>query len=151
MQKLKKILLATDFSDLSANAFHAAHALARDHGAELLLLYVRQPQETMEGEFGSPPPEPEPTDEEIGEELADLLPDGSPVRTETLIGRGRAAEVIVAAAREQHCDLIVMGTHGRNWFGRLLHGSVADEVTRGAPCPVMALRSSQTEHDAPPA
>jgi len=46
MQTLKAILNATDFSDLAANAFHAAFALARAHGARLILLYVKEPQET---------------------------------------------------------------------------------------------------------
>src|SRR5476649_719804 len=60
MQTLKTILHATDFSDLAANAFHAAFALARAHGARLILLYVKQPQEAIQGEFGLSPPEPEP-------------------------------------------------------------------------------------------
>ena len=52
MQKLTTILHATDFSDLAENAFHAAFALACAHNARLILLYVKQPQETIQGEFG---------------------------------------------------------------------------------------------------
>jgi nucleotide-binding universal stress UspA family protein len=151
MQKLYTILHATDFSDLSANAFHAAHALARDHGARLILLYVKQPQEVVEGQFGTLPPEPEPSDEEILDRLADLLPEDSPVQAEEMVAHGVPAEAIVRVAGDTHCDLIVIGTHGRRGLGRLFHANVADHVTRRAPCPVMALRSSQTEAPEPPA
>jgi nucleotide-binding universal stress UspA family protein len=151
MQKLKTILHPTDFSELSANAFHAAHALARDHGARLLLLYVKQPQETVEGEFGTMPPEPEPSDDELLARLEDLLPEDSPVEAEAMVTVGVPAEAIVRVAKDTHCDVIVMGTHGRRGLGRLFHSNVADHVTRRAPCPVMALRSSQTEAEEPPA
>jgi nucleotide-binding universal stress UspA family protein len=151
MKALKTILHPTDFSDLSSNAFHAAHALAQQHGARLLLLYVKQPQETVEGEFGMMPPEPEPSDEELLERLEEMLPENSPVESERLVEHGRPAEAIVRVAKEQHCDLIVMGTHGHKGLGRLFHANVADHVTRSAPCPVMALRSSQTEAMEPPA
>jgi nucleotide-binding universal stress UspA family protein len=149
MQTLRTILHATDFSDLSANAFHAAHALARDHGARLILLYVKQPQETVEGEFGTPPPEPEPSDDDLLDQLNDLLPEGSPVKAEAMVAHGQAADIIVQMARSTHADLIVMGTHGRKGLARLFHAGVADHVTRAAPCPVLALRSAQTEAAAP--
>jgi len=151
MQKLSTILHATDFSDLSINAFHAAHALARDHGARLILLYVQPPQEIIEGEFGTPPPEPEPSEEEILERLEAMVPEDSPVEAEAVVARGVPAEAIVQAAKDTHCDLIVMGTHGRKGLARLLHASVADHVTRAAPCPVLALRTSQTEAAGPSA
>jgi nucleotide-binding universal stress UspA family protein len=151
MQKLTTILHPTDFSDLSTNAFHAAHALARDHGARLILLYVQQPQEFVEGEFGSLPPEPEPSEEEILERLEDMVPEDSAVDAEAMVLRGPAAASILQAARDTHCDVIVMGTHGRKGLARLFHAGVADHVTRDAPCPVMALRTSETEAQGQPA
>ena len=150
MQTLKTILYATDFSDLAANAFHAAYALARAHGARLILLYVKQPQETIQGEFGLMPPGPEPSDDAILARLDELVPEGSPVRVEGLVAHGTAATAIVQVAKEKHCDLIVLGTHGRmGVFTRLLNVDVVDKVTRLAPCPVLALRSSQTEAEEP--
>jgi nucleotide-binding universal stress UspA family protein len=149
MQTLNTILHATDFSDLAANAFHAAFALARAHNARLILLYVKQPQETLQGEFGLMPPEPEETDAAILDRLAELIPKDSPVTVEPLMAHGMPAEAIVEVAKEQHCDLIVLGTHGRKGLARLFYGNVADEITRSAPCPVLALRTSQTEVEAP--
>jgi nucleotide-binding universal stress UspA family protein len=138
MQTLKTILHATDFSDLAANAFHAAFALARAHGARLILLYVDQPQEAIQGEFGLSPPEPEESEADILDRMSELLPEGSPVQVERLVEHGMAAETIVQVAKEKHCDLIVLGTHGRKGLARLIYGNVADNVTRAAPCPVLA-------------
>ena len=47
---------------------------------------------------------------------------------------------LVKLAEEKGANLIVMGTHGRAGFDRLLFGSVAHEVVRAAPCPVMTVR-----------
>jgi len=138
MQKLRTILNATDFSDLAANAFHAAFALARAHGARLILLYVKQPQETMQGEFGLMPPQPEESDADLLDRLAELVPEDAPVQVERLVAHGRTAEAIVQVAKEEHCDLIVLGTHDRKGLARLFDGNVADSVTRSAPCPVLA-------------
>lgn len=149
MQTLRTILHPTDFSDLAANAFHAAFALARAHCARLILLYVRQPQEVIQGEFGMSHPESEEADTDILDRLGELLPEGSPVQVERLVAHGMAAEAIVQVAKEKHCDLIVLGTHGRKGLGRLFYGNVADSVTYSAPCPVLALRSSQTEAEEP--
>jgi nucleotide-binding universal stress UspA family protein len=145
MQTLKTILHATDFSDLAANAFHAAFALARAHGARLILLYVKQPQEAVQGEFGLSSPEPEPSDAEILNRMGKLICEDSPIKVERLVAHGMAAETIVEVAKENRCDLIVLGTHGRKGLARFFYGNVADDVTRSAPCPVLALRSSQTE------
>ena len=66
------------------------------------------------------------------------------------MAHGKAADTIVQVAKEKHCDLIVLGTHGRMGpLARLFYVNVADRVTRLAPCPVLALRSSQTEAEEP--
>ena len=63
----------------------------------------------------------------------------------TLLRTGVPHEEIVAAAREEGADLVVIGTHGRGGVDRLLLGSVADRVIRLAPCPVLAVRQADTE------
>jgi nucleotide-binding universal stress UspA family protein len=151
MRALTTILHATDLSHLPANAFHAAHALAQQHGARLILLYVELPQATVEGEFGLMPPEPQPSDEEILEQLGEMLPEDSAVQAEILVEHGRPAEAIARVAKQHHGDLFVRGAHGRRGLGRLFHANVADHVTRSAPCPVLALRSPLTEAPEPTA
>jgi nucleotide-binding universal stress UspA family protein len=56
------------------------------------------------------------------------------------VRRGRAAEEILAAARESDVDMVAMATHGRSGLGRLLFGSVAEAVLRQAPVPVFMIR-----------
>jgi hypothetical protein len=50
------------------------------------------------------------------------------------------AGTILRAAEETNCDVIVMGTHGRTALARMLMGSVAEEVLRKAPCPVLTAK-----------
>jgi nucleotide-binding universal stress UspA family protein len=70
---------------------------------------------------------------------------GFPV--ERALAQGPAADAIVAHAERVGADLIAMATHGRSGLGRLLLGSVADQVVRHAPCPVLLVRI----HDEPAA
>jgi nucleotide-binding universal stress UspA family protein len=63
------------------------------------------------------------------------------VRYETQ--QGSAPEVILEHARQTQADLIAMTTHGHSGLGRLVLGSVADEVIRNAPCPVLLIRVSE--------
>jgi len=52
---------------------------------------------------------------------------------------------ILGVAEETKCDLIVMGTHGRTGLGRLLMGSVAEQVVRKATCPVLTVKTPQPQ------
>jgi nucleotide-binding universal stress UspA family protein len=52
---------------------------------------------------------------------------------------------IVRYAKEQSVDLIVMGTHGHGLIAHMLLGSVADNVIRRAPCPVLTVRHPRYE------
>ena len=58
---------------------------------------------------------------------------------------------ILEVTREAPCDLIVMGTHGRTGLGRLLMGSVAEQVLRRASCPVLTVRTPFPEPVSAPA
>ena len=59
---------------------------------------------------------------------------------ECRVVEGAAAAEILDTARNESCDLIVIGTHGRGGVARLLLGSVAEAVLRHAPCPVLAIK-----------
>jgi nucleotide-binding universal stress UspA family protein len=62
------------------------------------------------------------------------------VRVRGLLLQGVAADRIVRAARSRHADMIVIGTHGRTGFARLMLGSVANRVISHARCPVLTVR-----------
>jgi hypothetical protein len=57
--------------------------------------------------------------------------------------------VAEAADGEEGASLIVLGTHGRGPLGKLLLGSVADKVVRGAPCPVLTTNGLANRGAAP--
>ena len=63
-----------------------------------------------------------------------------PISADFVVRFGRAADEIVAQAKEDKVDLVVMGSHGRSGISHLLVGSVAESVVRHAPCPVLIVR-----------
>jgi nucleotide-binding universal stress UspA family protein len=72
--------------------------------------------------------------------LLNLNPPDSGVRIERLLKEGDAAETILHTANQLGSDLIVMGTHGRTGEFLRLMGSVAERVSREAPCAVLTFR-----------
>jgi nucleotide-binding universal stress UspA family protein len=140
----KKICCPTDLSEASRAALRQAAAIARESGAELILLHVSARGQAAGGEaLLAPPPRPavRPDRDEgrlkIWTEEAERLAPGAVTSIELT---GSPAEEIVRCAREFGCDLLVMGTHGRSGIGHLALGSVAEAVIRAAPCPVLVVR-----------
>ena len=68
---------------------------------------------------------------------------------ETQVATGLTADTILDAAQTWGADLIVMGTQGRQGFPRLVLGSVADAVVRGADIPVMTVRERREAREQP--
>lgn len=139
MLPFKTILFATDFSAPSNVAFEVASALARDYKARMIALHVVEPAGAGYSEF-APYIGPE---EDKGEAMAKLQAIkalSSRATIEHRLLEGDPAAVIAETAAETGADLIVMGTHGRTGLTRLVMGSVAEEVLRRAPCPVLTVR-----------
>jgi nucleotide-binding universal stress UspA family protein len=151
MLPIKTILCPTDFSERSDFAFKMASSLARDHGARLIVLHVVPPPQTVTYE-GIPvlPPMPVDYKAQLEERLHQYLPANTRVRTEVRLEEGFAATEIVRVAEETDADLIVMGTHGRTGLGRLLLGSIAEEVLRRATCPVLTVKGPMASAESPP-
>jgi nucleotide-binding universal stress UspA family protein len=61
-------------------------------------------------------------------------------RVEVATAIGEPAHEILAFAKAQHADLVVIGTHGRTGLQHALMGSVAERVVRRATCPVLTVR-----------
>jgi universal stress protein A len=135
MLPMRHILVPMDWSAASGRAFQVAASLASDHDGQLLLLYVVPLPAVMYG------PPPESYLSHMHEELCRMKPSDPKVRCRYVVVEGDPAAAILGAAREGNCDLIVMGTHGRTGLNRLLMGSVAEEVVRKAPCPVLTVKA----------
>lgn len=140
MLPLRTILVPTDFSEHSDLAYRFACMLARDTGAHIIALHVVVPPMIVYGE-GVVPPVPADYPRELEEKLAALESPTPNVTTEHLLIEGNAADTILRTARDHHCDLIVIGTHGRTGLSRVLIGSVAEQVIRKAPCPVLTVKT----------
>jgi nucleotide-binding universal stress UspA family protein len=63
------------------------------------------------------------------------------ITTHSIRPRGPVADTVISRAAELEADLIAMTTHGRGGLTRVALGSVADEVVRRAPCPVLLVRA----------
>jgi nucleotide-binding universal stress UspA family protein len=144
MLAFKTILHPTDFSERSQFAFKLACSLARDHGAKVVLLHVvPPPQMTTYDEVLVPPLTDPNQDLELADRMDKIVSPCPNVTLERRLEEGFAATEIVRLAKELQADLIVLGTHGRSGLGRLLLGSVAEQVLRHAECPVLTVKSPQ--------
>jgi nucleotide-binding universal stress UspA family protein len=133
------VLVATDLSPLSEAALRWAKGIARRYGSKLYLTHVVSPAETA-----LVPPEYWGSSQEMIEEAATREMEGLDVNLQgvphkILLEHGGVWESISADIQEFGIDLLVMGTHGREGFGRLMMGSVAEEVLRRALCPVVTV------------
>ncbi len=154
MLEIRRILYPTDFSETSREALSHALFLAEQAEAELHLLHAI----VLHGDDPHSPSHHFPSGEEIFRKLYEIagsdlaaLTEGHgdrPIVIREVQRRGlSAADVIVEYTDEEEIDLVVMGTHGRRGPRRLLLGSVAEEVVRRAPCPVLTLRDRDGERD----
>lgn len=140
---LGRILCPTDFSDFSAAAVSYAAALAATYGAALRLLHVTTPfpivvpYANVPGNPGLLESQREQAATALAAEAARVHGEG--VTVDTVLRDGHVVREILAAADEFAADLIVLGTHGRGGFERLVLGSVAEKVLRQASCAVLTV------------
>jgi nucleotide-binding universal stress UspA family protein len=146
MIAFRHILCPIDFSETSIRALTYATAVATWYEAQLEVLHVvpafAGDVTTPPSSAGSPPLSlPAVSPNEITDEIrrAMIATGVSSVNARPVVQEGRAHEAIVSRAQEQPADLLVLGTHGRSGFTRLLLGSVTEKVLRTAPCPVLTV------------
>lgn len=143
MYPVRTILHPTDFSEHSNAAFQVACALARDHGARVLVVHVIDTA-TVQFVGGMMPAMIEVPRAELTEQLDRIQAPDARVRVEHMLAEGPPVAEILRIAKEENCDLIVMGTHGRGFLGRVVMGSVAEGIVRQAECPVLTVRQPVT-------
>jgi nucleotide-binding universal stress UspA family protein len=145
MIEFKSILCPTDLSDASVRALTYAGAFARWYEAQLTVLHVVptfEPITVAPDIFNGPVQLVVPMSrEEIREDMRRITNRAGMESREVILSAqdGDPATNIVDHALETAADLVVMGTHGRSGFERLLIGSVAEKVVRKAPCPVLLV------------
>ena len=142
-----RILVPTDFSPPSDAALEYARILAAKFGSSLRILHVID-DPTASSDFVADGFAPS------TEDIRTTMLEQARTRLEGLTNQvdrtryhahadavmGMPAPTIIDYAAATHASLIVMGTHGRTGLAHLLMGSVAEQVVRTAPCPVLTVR-----------
>ena len=145
MVEFKHILCPVDLSEQSIRPLAYAGALARWYAGRLTVLHVVptfDPMEIRSGALFDPVrlvyPIPR---EEVLEHLRRALTSAGIAADDVALvaEAGEAAETIVDQSLAVRSDLLVMGTHGRSGFNRLLLGSITEKVLHRAPCPVLTV------------
>jgi nucleotide-binding universal stress UspA family protein len=151
MLEIKLILCPIDFSEFSVRAYQHALSLAEHYRAKLVAQHIVELWRHPDAGFVA--------SAELYEEYIQALHESGKkqlqefvenhthdeIQPELVVQQGIAPDSILLFAQAQKTDVIVMGTHGRRGFDRLMLGSVTDRVMRRAPCPVLAV--GKQSHD----
>ncbi len=137
--ELKNILFTTDFSESSEAALPFALAFARHYESTLCLAHVNRPES-----YPLVPPEAivvpfEESFEYSQEEMDYLAARLGNVPHRILVDRGEIREVVPEMIVKNRIDWVVLGTHGRTGLRKLLMGSVAEQILRLSPVPVLSV------------
>jgi universal stress protein A len=145
---IKTILFPTDFSDYNDAALHYASRLAAESGATLHIVHIHERIDSFAvmGEAGSTYAlQWEDERRRSEQQLGAIAPPDPSVKYERHLLDGVPSAEIVAFAADHDVDLIVMASHGRTGFSRLVMGSVAEAVLRKAPCPVLVVKQPHVQ------
>lgn len=146
MLSIDRILWPTDLSTGAGRAFPHAAALAEWHDAALHVLNVREGEQEVRDEMSEQFPL---SDGALANLLGAADTPSRPVDLDGLtlvqdqVDGNAPPDAIVSYVEDHDVDLVVMGTHGRRGLQRMLIGSVAEEVLRTAPCPVLTVRAGE--------
>lgn len=143
MGRIKRILCAVDFSEATARTAAYARELAEGLGAEIVALFVAQSL----NRYVLFKVDKDAVDNFVNtvmggarEKMDKLLAEHfQGITAEGIVDMGYPPETIIAAAKARGCDMIVIGTHGRAGWDRIVFGSVAEKVVKGAGLPVMTV------------
>lgn len=161
MPQVKTILVPIETQEKNAAPVIAwASLMARRTASRLILLHVNEAVEPLKTRLAFQSPggaEPATVDQwqtqyaqTARTELADLASQFcTGISVDTLLLEGRAPAVILGAIESTGCDLVVMGTHGKSWYQRLLLGSTAEAVLRTSTAPVLIVHNTAATQ-APP-
>ena len=156
MVALKKILVATDFSEPSNVALAYGRDFARSYQAQLHVLNVVEDVVLRYSpEVGIAMPQLQKDLEQAAHRALDQLITADDRRTldvVAVVDTGlNIAETVTRYARDNAIDLIITGTHGRGAVKKFLMGSAAERIVRTAPCPVLTVHSHERDFIAPDA
>lgn len=139
----RTVICPVDGTELSEKALKHAAYISKVSGAKIVLLHIMEKWRraghivTDSEEWNSIHKDWLNEGRAVLEKDAEKLRTMGAVHVDTVLREGEAAHEIVALAEENKADLIVMSTHRYSPIGKLFAGSITDNVTRKAPCPVL--------------
>ncbi len=136
---LKNILFATDFSQAADAAAPIAIQIARRYGAKVYGVHVNRFDDYTVAAPNAWAAMAEAAEKETKEDAGRLNEQLQGIEHEVVIGEGNLWEVLSNLISEKEIDLVVVGTRGRTGFGKTLLGSVAEQILRQSPCPVLTV------------
>lgn len=146
---LETVVVGTDFSVCAARALSFAVSLASSQGAKVHVVHVLvEPVQAFDVAGALPYLDAstqkeweEATKKRLAAAVASAEKRGVEATSEFLWGR--PSDAIIDAAKKAKASLVVLGTHGRNAFEKLLIGSTAERVVRLCPVPVLTVREKR--------
>ncbi|MFN0196892.1 MAG: universal stress protein [Planctomycetaceae bacterium] len=146
--QLKKILVATDFSEHAGLAVRYAVELGKQFSSQVVICHVVPYPDLLSqlpptSEAYIPANLHEMHVKNAEEQGSKILAEFVGIEATFLIRSGSPFVEIVTLAKESDIDLLIIGTHGRGAVAHMLLGSVAERVVRKAPCPVLTIRNGQ--------
>lgn len=143
---MKKILIATDFSENAKNALEAAMYIAQKSDTLLVLLHVINPEQfytvNTDGEFKDASSDNNYKDHLLqiaGQRMEKLIEEYKLTNAIGKIEEGNIPKVIHEYVAKEEVDLLVIGTHGTSAYEEMLFGSNTDKIIRISPCPVLVM------------
>jgi nucleotide-binding universal stress UspA family protein len=136
---LKNILFATDFSQAAGAAAPIAIQIARRYGAKVYGVHVNRFDDYTAAAPSAWAAMAETAEKETREDAGRLNEQLQSIEHEVVIGEGNLWEVLSNMIQQKEIDLVVVGTRGRTGFGKTLLGSVAEQILRQSPCPVLTV------------
>lgn len=143
--QLKSILCPVDFSEYSAAAYQYAVSLAEYYQARLICLHIVEVWKYPFASYAAHEADYAKFANALNEggevQLRDFVQkySGHGIQPELVVRQGNASDCTLWFAQKESVDVIVMGTHGRRGFDRLVLGSNADRIMRKAACPVLVV------------
>lgn len=155
MDAPKKILVGTDFSDISDEALRTASLYARMFGSEVVVAHVFDPTPNVPPMVWS---RPDALDHAVRAEIQQAIRETLDGQTSKLLADVKAVELCVCQhpspgralcqiAEDERADLLILGSHGRTGLSRAFLGSVAEKVVRHAHCPVLVVREREPQEE----
>lgn len=155
--KIKKVLIALDYNPTAQKVAETGFSLAKNIGAEIILLHVisdpvyyssteYSPIMGFIGYMDKGTLQLDSTDalKKVSQEFLDKskhhLGDKN---IQTLVTEGDFAESILKTAKDLHADIIVMGTHSRKWLENIVMGSVTEKVLNHTSIPMFIIPTKQ--------